>query len=125
MGWVPFAVEALEHQFQEMLAGKRKKLTRQPWEYFHDHFFCTFWFEKIGPKLLLETIGVDNVMFETDFPHPTSLYPGVQEHLKNVLGATAMRCARRCYRTTQCGCTICHSRDQGSGIRYQVSDLLF
>ena len=35
---------------------------------------------------LLETIGVDNVMFETDFPHPTSLYPGVQEHLKDVLG---------------------------------------
>ena len=25
-------------------------------------------------------------MFETDFPHPTSLYPGVQEHLKDVLG---------------------------------------
>jgi predicted TIM-barrel fold metal-dependent hydrolase len=23
-------------------------------------------------------------MFETDFPHPTSLYPGVQEHLKDV-----------------------------------------
>jgi predicted TIM-barrel fold metal-dependent hydrolase len=47
---------------------------------------CTFWFEKVAPKLLLETIGVDNVMFETDFPHPTSLYPGVQAHIKNVLG---------------------------------------
>ena len=41
---------------------------------------------KVGPKLLLETIGGDNVMFETDFPHPTSLYPGVQEHLKDVMG---------------------------------------
>ena len=86
MGWVPFAVEALEHQFNEMLPKFSKTLTRRPWEYFHDHFFCTFWFESVGPKLLLETIGVDNVMFETDFPHPTSLYPGVQEHLKDVLG---------------------------------------
>lgn len=86
MGWVPFAVEALEHQFQEMLPSKANILRKKPWDYFRDHFFCTFWFEKIGPKLLLETIGVDNVMFETDFPHPTSLYPGVQAHLVDVLG---------------------------------------
>ncbi|MEJ5977914.1 amidohydrolase family protein [Novosphingobium sp. PS1R-30] len=84
MGWVPFAVEALEHQFNEMLPRFSKTLQRRPWEYFHDQFMCSFWFEKVGPKLLLETIGVDNVMFETDFPHPTSLYPGVQEHLKDV-----------------------------------------
>jgi predicted TIM-barrel fold metal-dependent hydrolase len=79
-GWIPFAVEALEHQFDEMLASKAREL------YFRDHFCCTFWFEKVAPKLLLETIGVDNVMFETDFPHPTSLYPGVQAHLVDVLG---------------------------------------
>ena len=85
-GWVPFAVEALEHQFDEMLPKFSKILTRRPWQYFRDHFMCTFWFEKVAPKILLETIGVDNVMFETDFPHPTSLYPGVQEHLKDVLG---------------------------------------
>jgi len=27
------------------------------------------------------------VMFETDFPHPTSLYPGIQEKLVDTLGA--------------------------------------
>jgi predicted TIM-barrel fold metal-dependent hydrolase len=85
-GWVPFAVEALEHQFDEMLPTKKGLLHRRPWEYFRDHFMCSFWFEKVAPKLLLETIGEDNIMFETDFPHPTSLYPGVQEHLKDVLG---------------------------------------
>ena len=85
-GWVPFAVEALEHQFDEMLPTKKGLLNKRPWEYFREHFFCTFWFEKVAPKHLLEIIGVDNVMFETDFPHPTSLYPGVQAHLKDVLG---------------------------------------
>jgi len=83
-GWVPFAIEALEHQFREMLPVKRDILKKTPKEYFADHFWCTFWFEKVAPKLLLETIGVDKVMFETDFPHPTSLYPGVQEHLVDV-----------------------------------------
>ncbi|MFC4595717.1 amidohydrolase family protein [Sphingobium tyrosinilyticum] len=86
MGWVPFAVEALEHQFNEMLPRMSKVLTRRPWDYFRDHFWCTYWFEKIGPKQLLETIGVDNVLFETDFPHPTSLYPGVQDHIVDTLG---------------------------------------
>jgi predicted TIM-barrel fold metal-dependent hydrolase len=87
MGWIPFAVEALEHQFQEMLPNRAGGvLQKKPWEYFHDHFFGTFWFETIGPRLLLETIGVDNMMFETDFPHPTSLYPGVQKHIEKSLG---------------------------------------
>ncbi|HEX4377339.1 MAG TPA: amidohydrolase family protein [Steroidobacteraceae bacterium] len=86
MGWVPFALEALEHQFDEMLPAKSKILKRRPWQYFRDHFWVTFWFESIAPKLLLETIGVDKVLFETDFPHPTSLYPGVQEHIVDTLG---------------------------------------
>ena len=74
-GWVPFAVEALEHQFDEMLPRFSKTLTRRPWQYFRDHFMCSFWFESVAPKLLLETIGEDNIMFETDFPHPTCLHP--------------------------------------------------
>jgi len=86
MGWVPFALEALEHQFDEMLAQDAQALNRRPWEYFKDHFWVTYWFEKVGPKQLLETIGVDKVLFETDYPHPTSLYPGVQEHLVDTLG---------------------------------------
>ena len=87
MGWVPFALEALEHQFNEMLPNKAGGLLqKRPWEYFKDHFWVTYWFETVGPKLLLETIGVDKVMFETDFPHPTSLYPGVQSHIVETLG---------------------------------------
>jgi uncharacterized protein len=86
MGWVPFALEALEHQFDEMLPSKSKILKRRPWDYFRDQFWVTFWFEKVGPMKLLETLGVDKVLFETDFPHPTSLYPGVQDHIMKTLG---------------------------------------
>jgi predicted TIM-barrel fold metal-dependent hydrolase len=86
MGWVPFCLEALEHEFDEMLPKKAKTLQKRPWEYFADNFWVTYWFETRGPKLLLETLGVDKVLFETDFPHPTSLYPGVQDHLVKTLG---------------------------------------
>ena len=29
-------------------------------------------------------IGEDNVLFETDFPHPTCLYPDVQEYIAEI-----------------------------------------
>jgi predicted TIM-barrel fold metal-dependent hydrolase len=86
MGWIPFGIEALEHQFDEMLADPKEAPERRPWDYFRDNFWVTFWFEKVGPMKLLETIGIDKVLFETDFPHPTALYPGVQEHIVQTLG---------------------------------------
>ncbi len=86
MGWVPYCIEALEHQFDEMLPKKAKTLQKRPWQYFKDNFWITYWFEKSAPKLLLETVGVDKVLIETDFPHPVSLYPGVQEHFADTLG---------------------------------------
>ncbi len=83
-GWIPFMLEALEHQFDEMVP--KDALELRPWEYYRRNFWCTYWFEKIGPSRLLDVIGFDKLMFETDFPHPTSLYPGVQAHLAETLG---------------------------------------
>ena len=103
MGWLPFAIEALEHQFNEMLPSKADMLHKRPWEYFRDHFWVTFWFEKVGPKLLLETIGIDKVMFETDFPHPTSLYPGVQAHVIDVLGGYDFEVKKKVLQTNATG----------------------
>ena len=34
----------------------------------------------------LELLGADNVMFKTDFPHPTCLYPQVREQVQASLG---------------------------------------
>lgn len=95
MGWIPFGIEAIEHQFDEMLADRTLAPQRRPWDYFRDNFWCTFWFETTAPKLLLETIGYDKVLFETDFPHPTALYPNVQEHIVNVLGGYSDEIRRR------------------------------
>ncbi len=86
MGWVPFVLEMYDHQFDEMLPNHAARLNKRPWEYFADNFWTTFWFEKLGPKTQLDIVGVDKVLFETDYPHPTSLYPDVQSRLAEVLG---------------------------------------
>ena len=60
--------------------------SRRPREYFRDHFWTTFWFERNGPQTQLDFVGADKVLFETDFPHPTCIYPNVQDRLAETLG---------------------------------------
>ncbi|MFT4025206.1 MAG: amidohydrolase family protein [Novosphingobium sp.] len=86
IGWVPFWLEALEHQLDEFRTTENRNLQMRPKEYFKQHFWVSFWFEDYAPRHMLEEIGFDRVMFETDYPHPTSLYPGVQDKLVKTLG---------------------------------------
>ena len=86
MGWVPFWLEAMEHQLDEFRTAQNRGLKRRPKDYFAKNFWVSYWFEDHAPRHLLEEIGIDRVMFETDFPHPTSLYPGVQDKLVATLG---------------------------------------
>jgi predicted TIM-barrel fold metal-dependent hydrolase len=85
-GWVPFVLEAMTHQLDEFRTAENRGLKLRPKEYFRKHFWVTYWFESYAPKHMLEEIGVDRLLFETDFPHPTSLYPGVQDKLVETLG---------------------------------------
>ena len=84
---------------KKQTSNAAKKLKKRPWEYFRDNFWVTFWYESIGPKQLLETTGVDKVLFETDYPHPTSLYPGVQEHIVDVLGGYSYEVKKKVLQT--------------------------
>lgn len=84
-GWVPFVLEAMEHQLDEFRTRENRHLQRRPKEYFRQ-FWVSYWFEDYAPKHMLQEIGVDRIMFETDYPHPTSLYPGVQAKLVDTLG---------------------------------------
>lgn len=87
IGWVPFLLESLEFQFDEMVTedGELAHAQRRPSEYFRDHMYVMFWFEKIAAERLIDAIGVKNVLVETDVPHPTCLFPGAKEHFQKVL----------------------------------------
>jgi predicted TIM-barrel fold metal-dependent hydrolase len=73
IGWVPFLLEALDYQLAEI--AENRHFDRKPSEYFRRNFYACFWFERKDVADTLRKVGVDNVLFETDFPHPTSLYP--------------------------------------------------
>jgi uncharacterized protein len=73
IGWIPFLMEALDYQLSELAETKSFKM--KPSEYFRQNFYSCFWFEKKNLSETLRQVGIDNALFETDFPHPTSLFP--------------------------------------------------
>lgn len=81
-GWIPFILELMEYQFDE---NGITELELRPTEYFKRQIYASYWFEKT-PKKDIERLSIDNVMFETDFPHPTCLYPDIREHINSSLG---------------------------------------
>jgi predicted TIM-barrel fold metal-dependent hydrolase len=95
IGWIPFVIEAAEYQLDEMCPNEGKALQRRPTEYFRDHIYACFWFEDYGPRVMMDKIGVNNILFETDFPHPTCLYPKSQEHLASILADLSEETRRR------------------------------
>ena len=64
-----------------------------PSEYFRRQIYGSFWFERASALPAIETYP-DNVMYETDYPHPTCQHPGPQspgveprEYIDQALGS--------------------------------------
>jgi predicted TIM-barrel fold metal-dependent hydrolase len=89
IGWVPFMLEAMDYELEENAPEWFHKLQKLPSEYFRDNWYATFWFEKGRGDLqhLIDTVGEDNIMFETDFPHPTSLHPDPLEMVREKIAS--------------------------------------
>jgi len=87
IGWVPFILEAMEFQLDEMVTDPEEVAMQKlrPIDYFRNHFLVPWWFERIGPRKLIEDVGVNNVVIETDIPHPTCLYPNSRQKLETAL----------------------------------------
>lgn len=77
IGWIPFILETLDYEMAENAPDELALLKKPPSEYFRTNLYATFWFENNRNKLpeLVESVGEDRILFETDFPHPTCLYP--------------------------------------------------
>ena len=90
-GWLPFLLESLDYQFDE---NGVTDLALRPSEYFQRQIYGSYWFEKdLAPAI--DKLGEDNLMFETDFPHATCLYPKVRDQIQDSLEGLAPRVQRK------------------------------
>jgi predicted TIM-barrel fold metal-dependent hydrolase len=80
-GWIPFLLEVLEY----MSGESGVVFERSPTQTFRDQIYACTFFEKKNFIETLRQVGADNIMFETDFPHPACLYPQGLEHLAPII----------------------------------------
>jgi uncharacterized protein len=73
-GYIPFLLDSLDWQWNNLGARNQYPKRMLPSEYFFRQVYAMFWHEHSSLELLYKY--QDNVMFESDFPHPTSLSPG-------------------------------------------------
>ncbi len=93
-GWIPFILEALDYEMAENAPVARARMSLTPTEYFQRQIYATTWFERTNLPAMVAAVGEDNIMFETDYPHPTCLYPDplktAEENMRE-LSTTAQR----------------------------------
>ena len=58
-------------------------MKERPSALFERQCYVTFWFETLGVKMR-DLIGIDRLMWQSDFPHPTCTYPDSQRYIASV-----------------------------------------
>ena len=87
IGWLPFVLEACDYHVTKADVAGRDFFTELPSEVFRRQMYACYWFEDVAPQRFLDVIPYENVLFETDFPHPTCLYGNVADRIESSLGS--------------------------------------
>jgi uncharacterized protein len=75
-GFVPSMLESFDWQWRNGgVTEEHPEYELLPSGYFRRQIYACFWFERAGARFALEQYP-DNMLFETDFPHPTCQHPG-------------------------------------------------
>ena len=83
LGWVPYLLETADHQYESQHLWNEGMAIR-PSEYFRRQCYVNFWYEASGIQQR-DLIGVENILWEADFPHPTSTYPNSRKAIEESL----------------------------------------
>jgi predicted TIM-barrel fold metal-dependent hydrolase len=79
IGWLPYCLERADNVWEQyaLAGGIKGLLDEPPSAYFRRQVYGCFFNDLHGLKALDE-IGVDNVTFETDYPHGDSTWPNTR-----------------------------------------------
>ncbi|MGE0684604.1 MAG: amidohydrolase family protein [Candidatus Binatia bacterium] len=91
IGWIPYVLERLDYEWEDQF--KDLELKMPPSQYWYRQMYATYQQDQAGIDQI-EKVGVNNVMWGSDFPHPDGVWPDSQEFLHKQLGhlPEATRC---------------------------------
>ncbi len=87
LSWVPHFLDRLDYNYTQRvreLAPYRYKENMLPSDYFHRNVFLGFQEDALGIRLR-DIIGVDSLLWGSDYPHIESTFPRSREILEEIL----------------------------------------
>jgi predicted TIM-barrel fold metal-dependent hydrolase len=75
LGWVPYYLDILDRR---VTTYAMPEITELPSEYFRRNMLLTFMDDPRGVAMRHQ-LGVENIMWSTDFPHPATTWPNSQD----------------------------------------------
>ena len=87
LSWAPYLLTSMDYTYLERNeeASHRFKNDLLPSDFFHRNVYLSFQEDEIGIRLR-DVIGVDNMMWGSDYPHAESTFPKSREILDQILG---------------------------------------
>jgi predicted TIM-barrel fold metal-dependent hydrolase len=82
IGFLPFVLEAADYAYGESSMATDRPGDPIPSEQFRNHVYGCFFFEELGLGRVIDAIGPDNLLFETDYPHPICLFGNVRDKIE-------------------------------------------
>jgi predicted TIM-barrel fold metal-dependent hydrolase len=86
IGWIPYALERADTVWDQHDAWQHSKeiVPEPPSTYYYGRIFGCFTADRVGLNNL-ETVGVDNICFETDYPHTDTTWPHSKEYVEKMI----------------------------------------
>ena len=81
IGWIAYALERMDHEYENRFKDQGLSLKMKPSEYWRRQCRATFQNDGTGAKLL-DDLGIENVMWASDYPHDDGVFPDSQEFIK-------------------------------------------
>ena len=94
IGWLPYILERADYTWERHRWYTGMENARKPSDLFRDNIFGCFIADEAGIANV-ERIGVDNVMFESDYPHSDSNWPHARKMLAESLAKVPDEVARK------------------------------
>jgi predicted TIM-barrel fold metal-dependent hydrolase len=86
INWVPGAIQDAEHLYASAQHLADQPLQREVADYWHEHMYASFMVDPLGLDLV-DRIGVDRVMWSSDYPHNESTFGYSERSIAAVVDA--------------------------------------
>ena len=82
-GWIPYMLDRMDFEWEDRF--KDLSLTMRPSDYWKRQCKATFQYDTIGMKLI-EDMGVETLMWGSDYPHGDGVWPESSHYIKEQFG---------------------------------------